>query len=141
MSSRHWLIKEEPESYSWSDLVRDQRTEWTGIRNFQARNNLRAMQVGDQVLFYHTGKEKAVVGIAQVIRGAYADPSAKEEQWVAVDIKPVRKLDQPVTLAAMREEKDLAHLALIRQSRLSVVPLTPDEFSVIVRMGSKDGGK
>lgn len=133
-----WLVKQEPEAYSFDDLVRDGRTDWTGVRNFQARNNLRQMKVGDAVLFYHTGESKSVVGIAQVGKAAYPDPTANDEQWVAVDIKPVKPLKTAVSLAAMRDNPKLSSLLLIRQSRLSVMPITKDEFETIVMMG---GGK
>jgi len=133
-SSGHWLVKEEPEAYSFDDLVRDGRTDWTGVRNFQARNYLRQMKTGDVVLFYHSGESKSVVGIAQVVKAPYPDPTANDEQWVAVDIKPVEPLKQPVSLAAMRENPKLATLLLIRQSRLSVMPVSKAEFDVIVKM-------
>jgi predicted RNA-binding protein with PUA-like domain len=137
-----WLVKQEPEAYSWDDLVSDGRTDWTGVRNFQARNNLRQMKAGDPVLFYHSGESKSVVGIAQVAKAAYPDPTAADEQWVAVDIKPVKPLKQAVPLAAMREHPKLANLLLIRQSRLSVVPLSKAEFETIVEMGAgKSAGK
>src|SRR5438477_6819120 len=96
-ASRYWIVKQEPEAYSWSNLVRDGRTDWTGVRNFQARNNLRAMRVGDNVLFYHSGTGKCVVGIAQVAKAAYPDATADDPQWVAVDIRPVKPLKEPVT--------------------------------------------
>ena len=133
-SSGHWLVKQEPEAYSFDDLVRDGRTDWTGVRNFQARNYLRQMKTGDVVLFYHSGESKSVVGIAQVVKAPYPDPTANDEQWVAVDIKPVEPLKQPVSLAAMRENPKLATLLLIRQSRLSVMPVSKAEFDVIVKM-------
>ena len=133
-SSGYWLVKQEPEAYSFDDLVRDGRTDWTGVRNFQARNNLRQMKSGDAVLFYHSGESKSVVGIAQVAKAAYPDPTANDEQWAAVDIKPVKPLKQPVSLAAMRENPKLATLLLIRQSRLSVMPVSKAEFDVIVKM-------
>jgi predicted RNA-binding protein with PUA-like domain len=133
-SSGHWLVKQEPEAYSFDDLVRDGRTDWTGVRNFQARNYLRQMKTGDVVLFYHSGESKSVVGIAQVVKAPYPDPTANDEQWVAVDIKPVKPLKQPVSLAAMRENPRLATLLLIRQSRLSVMPVSKAEFDVIVKM-------
>jgi predicted RNA-binding protein with PUA-like domain len=133
-SSGHWLVKQEPEAYSFDDLVRDGRTDWTGVRNFQARNYLRQMKTGDVVLFYHSGESKSVVGIAQVVKAPYPDPTANDEQWVAVDIKPVKPLKQPVSLAAMRENPKLATLLLIRQSRLSVMPVSKAEFDVIVKM-------
>ena len=133
-----WLVKQEPETYSWDDLVRDGHTDWTGVRNFQARNNLRQMKVGDAVLFYHSGASKSVVGIAEVARAGYPDPTADNAQWIAVDIKPLKPLKEPVTLAAMRDNPKLANFLLIRQSRLSVMPATKDEFETIVGMG---GGK
>ena len=99
------MVKQEPETYSWSDFANDGRTDWTGVRNYQARNNLREMKTGDRVLFYHSGKEKAVVGLAEVVKGAYADPTASEGEWVAVDLKPVKALKNPVPLAAIRYDK------------------------------------
>jgi predicted RNA-binding protein with PUA-like domain len=134
-TSGYWLVKQEPEGYSWDDLVRDRGTEWTGVRNFQARNNLRQMKVGDRVLFYHSGEQKAVVGIAQVAKAAYPDPSADEDQWVAVDIKPVKPLREPVPLAAIRIHPKLNNILLVRQSRLSVMPVTKEEFETIVATG------
>ena len=130
------MVKQEPETYSWDDFVKDGRTDWTGVRNYQARNNLREMKVGDSVLFYHSGKGKEVVGVAEVAKGAYADPTADDAQWVAVDLKPLKPLSVPVPLAAIRYDKRLAQLPLIRQSQLSVMPLTKDEFEVILAMGS-----
>lgn len=131
----YWMVKQEPETYSWDDFVKDGQTDWSGVRNYQARNNLRAMKAGDRVLFYHSGKDKAVVGIAEVTRAAYADPTADDEQWVAVDLKPVKRLKNPVPLAAIRYDKRLSELPLIRQSQLSVMPLTKDEFETIVSTG------
>ena len=130
-----WLVKQEPETYSWSDFVGDGRTDWTGVRNYQARNNLREMKTGERVLFYHSGKEKAVVGLAEVVKGAYQDPTADDPQWVAVDLEPTRALKNPVPLAAIRYNKRLSQLPLIRQSQLSVMSLTKDEFDIIVSMG------
>src|SRR5438128_8591533 len=137
-ASGYWLVKQEPETYSWDDFVRDGRTDWTGVRNFQARNNLRQMKSGDRVLFYHSGKGKSVVGVAEVARAAYQDPTLKDPQWVAVDIKPVKTLHEPVPLASIRYHPRLSKLPLIRQSQLSVMPLTKEEFSVIVGMGSEN---
>src|SRR5438552_3915037 len=130
--SQYWLVKQEPEAYSWDDLVRDHGTEWTGVRNFQARNNLRQMKVGDRVLFYHSGEQKAVVGIAQVAKAAYSDPTSDEAQWVAVDIKPIKPLGASVPLTTMKAEAKLANMLLVRQSRLSVVSVTKEEFETIV---------
>jgi len=134
-----WLVKQEPESYSWDDFMRDGRTDWTGVRNFQARNNLRQMKPGDRVLFYHSGTGKCVVGIAEVVKAAYPDPTASDPQWVAVDLKPIKALKKPVPLASIRYHADLSDLPLIRQSQLSVMALTKEEFETIVAMG--DGKK
>lgn len=131
-----WMVKQEPETYSWDDFVRDGRTDWTGVRNFQARNNLRNMKVGDRVLFYHSGTGKCVVGIAEVAKAAYPDPTANDPQWVAVDLKPLKPLKAEVPLASIRYNPKLSNLPLIRQSQLSVMPLTKDEFDVIVKMGT-----
>src|SRR5438874_5033911 len=136
-----WLVKQEPESYSWDDLVRDGRTDWTGVRNFQARNNLRQMKVGDRVLFYHSGTGKCVVGIAEVAKAAYPDPSVDDPQWAAVDIKPVKPLKEPVPLASIRYNPKLSNLPLIRQSQLSVMSLTKEEFETIVGMGTAKKAK
>jgi len=135
-SSGLWLVKQEPETYSWDDFVHDGRTDWTGVRNFQARNNLKQMKLGDRVLFYHSGTGKCVVGIAEVAKAAYPDPTANDPQWVAVDIKPMKALKEAVPLAAIRYTAKLANLPLIRQSQLSVMPLTREEFDTIVAMGS-----
>ncbi|HVS83732.1 MAG TPA: EVE domain-containing protein [Pyrinomonadaceae bacterium] len=136
-ASQYWLVKQEPEGYSWDDLVRERGTEWTGVRNFQARNNLRQMKVGDRVLFYHSGEQKAVVGVAQVAKAPYPDPTADEAQWVAVDIKPLKPLREPVPLTAIRAQPKLSNLSLIRQSRLSVMPVTKEEFETIVALGER----
>lgn len=134
-NSGYWMVKQEPETYSWDDFVNDGKTDWTGVRNYQARNNLREMKTGERVLFYHSGKDKAVVGLAEVVKSAYPDPTANDEQWVAVDLKPVRRLKNPVPLATIRYDKRLAELPLIRQSQLSVMPLSKDEFDIIVATG------
>jgi predicted RNA-binding protein with PUA-like domain len=131
-----WLVKQEPETYSWDDFVRDGRTDWTGVRNFQARNNLRQMKVGDRVLFYHSGTGKCVVGIAEVAKAAYPDPTADDSQWVAVDLKPLKPLTEVVPLAAIRYHANLGNLPVIRQSQLSVMPLTKEEFETIVTMSA-----
>jgi len=139
--SGFWLVKQEPETYSWDDLVRDGRTEWTGVRNFQARNNLRQMKVGDRVLFYHSGSGKCVIGIAEVAKAAYPDPTADDPQWIAVDLKPVKPLKECVTLEAVKSNQKLSNMLLVRQSRLSVMPVTKEEFETIVRMASGRKGK
>jgi predicted RNA-binding protein with PUA-like domain len=130
-----WLVKQEPETYSWSDFVSDGKTDWTGVRSYQARNNLREMKAGDRVLFYHSGKDKAVVGVAEVLKTAYPDPTADDGEWVAVDLKPVKALKNAVPLAAIRYDKRLSQLPLIRQSQLSVMSLTKDEFDIILASG------
>jgi predicted RNA-binding protein with PUA-like domain len=130
-----WLVKQEPSDYSWSDFVADGGTSWTGVRNFAARNNLRRMAKGDQVLFYHSGEEKSVVGIAKVTRTAYRDTTAKEGDWSAVDLAPVKALPKPVTLREIKAKPQLKQIALVRQSRLSVMPLGKKEFELILRMG------
>ena len=137
----HWMVKQEPETYSWTDFVKDGKTDWTGVRNYQARNNLREMKTGERVLFYHSGKDKAVVGLAEVVKSAYPDPTADDEQWVAVDLKPIKALKNPVPLAAIRYDKRLSQLPLIRQSQLSVMSLTKDEFDIIVATGDGKSGK
>jgi predicted RNA-binding protein with PUA-like domain len=133
-SGNYWLVKQEPETYSWEDLKRDGRTAWTGVRNYQARNNLREMKAGDLVLFYHSGKAKAVVGIAQVAKGPYAEITPDKGEWTAIDIKPVKALPRPVTLAAIRANARLGEVPLIRHTRLSVMPLKKKEFEAIVEM-------
>src|SRR5688572_13579705 len=129
-----WLVKQEPSAYSWDDLVKDGRTAWTGVRNFQARNHLRTMAVGDLVLFYHSVVGKAVVGIARVVRDAYPDPTATGEGWVCVDLAPVRPLPKPVTLEQIKAAPGLEDLPLLRQARLSVQPLTAEQFEAIIEL-------
>ena len=131
-----WLVKQEPSSYSWSDFVGEGQTSWTGVRNYSARNNLRKMRKGDEVLFYHSGEDKAVVGIAKVIRTAYPDSTAKEGDWSTVDLAPVKPLHRPVTLHEIKRRAPLKQIALVRQSRLSVMPLAEPEFREIVKMAS-----
>ena len=132
-----WLVKQEPSSYSWSDFVADRETSWTGVRNFTARNNLRKMQKGDEVLFYHSGDEKAVVGIAKVTRTAYPDSTAKEGDWSTVDLAAVRPLSRPVTLREIKANSRLKGIPLVRLPRLSVMPLEKSEFWHIVDMGGE----
>jgi len=128
-----WLMKSEPESYSWADLVRDGGTEWDGVRNNAARLHLKAMKAGDEAFFYHSMSDKAVVGIMKITRGAEPDPKAPE--WVRVRVEPIRKLARPVTLAEIKAEPRLAKMELIRQSRLSVAPVRDDEWKLILEMG------
>jgi predicted RNA-binding protein with PUA-like domain len=126
------MVKQEPDAYSWDDFVKDGATDWTGVRNFQARNNLKAMKKGDKVLFYHSNVGKEVVGIATVSKPAFPDPT--DEKWVAVELKPSKPLKKPVTLAQIKENLALAEIKLVRQSQLSVMPLTSDEFNEILSM-------
>ncbi len=133
---KFWLVKSEPSAYSWADLVSDKTTSWTGVRNFTARNNLRAMQKGDTVLFYHSVTEKAIVGLAEVARTAYPDPTAQEGDWSAVELVAKKALRRPVTLDEIKRSGPLKEMALLRLSRLSVQPVTAAEFAEIVRLAS-----
>lgn len=133
---QYWLVKQEPDEYSWAQFVRDRGTAWTGVRNFQARNYLRAMKRGDRVLFYHSGSEKAVVGLARVSRTAYPDPTAREGDWCGVDLAPVRPLAAPLSLDAIKAEPWLKDIPLVKQARLSVMPLTPAQFNRILELGN-----
>ena len=130
----HWLIKSEPEVFSIADLGRVRREPWTGVRNYQARNNLRAMKRGDLALYYHSGAEKQIVGLARVAREAYADPTAEAGDWSAVDLKPVQTLELPVTLAAIKRDALLRILPLATNSRLSVSPVTPQQFERLLAL-------
>ena len=132
---QYWLVKQEPEKYPWAQFVEDKGTYWDGVRNYQARNNLRAMKEGDLVLYYHSVSEKAVVGIASVTTEAYPDPTAKEGDWSVVDLKPLKAITEPVTLDQIKTDPKLSEVALIKQSRLSVMPLRVDEFKRILLLG------
>jgi len=134
MKHQHWLVKQEPESYSWDDFVRDKTTDWTGVRSYAARLHLNGMRPGDPVLFYASGEPKSVVGIAEVTKAAFPDTTADEPGWVAVELKAVRPLPRPVTLAEIKAVPALAQIALVRQGRLSVMPLAAEEFERIVKM-------
>lgn len=136
MAKQYWLVKSEPFKYSWEQFNKDGQTFWDGVRNYQARNNLRNMSVGDQVLFYHSNEGLCVVGIAEVVTSAYQDPTTEDSNWVVVDLKPIKALKKPVSLKEMKEEPELENLSLIRQGRLSVCSVTPQEFKLIVKMGS-----
>ena len=131
---RHWLLKSEPSAYSWEQFLKDGRTEWSGVRNHQAAANLKAMTRGDRAFFYHSGEGKEIVGIAEIVEEAYPDPSDKEGRFVMVDVKPVEPVKAPVTLAAIKAERQLADFALVRQSRLSVVPVSAEEWRLICKM-------
>ena len=134
----HWLMKSEPESYSWDDLVRDGATEWDGVRNNAARLHLKAMKPGDEAFFYHSMSDKAVVGIMRIARAAAPDP--KDASWVSVRVEPVRPLPRPVTLAEIKAEKAFAQLPLVRQPRLSVMPLPKEAYERIVALGKRAAG-
>lgn len=136
MTTQYWLVKSEPESYAWSDLAHDRRTAWTGVRSFPARLHLKQMRPGDRVLFYESVTTKAVMGIAEVTKPAFLDPTADEPGWVAVELKSIAPLARPVSLAAIKQDRALAGIALLRQSRLSVSPLTAAAFQRIVSLGS-----
>ena len=124
----HWLVKSEPGTYSWETFVQDGRTAWTGVRNYTARNNLRAMKPGDPVFFYHSGEGKSVVGIARVVNAAYPDPTADEGDWSAVDLVPVKSASRPVALSQIKADKILREMKLVKLSRLSVAPVTREQF-------------
>ena len=128
----HWLLKTEPGSYSWSDLVKDKTTVWDGVRNFQARSNMKKMEKGDAVFVYHTGDEKAIVGQAQVTKSPYPDP--KDGDWVVVELSPGKALKKPVTLAQIKSDKRLSDMVLVRASRLSVQPVKPAEYDLILAL-------
>jgi predicted RNA-binding protein with PUA-like domain len=128
----HWLLKTEPGTYSWDDLVRDKKTGWDGVRNFQARNNLKAMKKGDQAFIYHSGEEKSIIGIAKITKEGFPDP--KDKDWVAVEIAPVKKLKNPVSLAQIKSDKRLSSMVLVKASRLSVQPVKEAEFSLIITL-------
>ena len=131
----HWLVKQEPDAYSWDQFVRDKGTSWTGVRNFQARNNLRAMKKGDEVFYYHSVTGKSVVGTARVVREAYGDPTAEDGDWSCVDLIPGQAFPTPVTLEEIKAEPALRDIALLRQSRLSVMPLTSAEAEMLCQLG------
>jgi predicted RNA-binding protein with PUA-like domain len=136
MTTQYWLVKQEPEAYAWETFLRDGRTTWEGVRNYQARIHLKAMQPGDRVFFYASGGPKSVIGIAEVLRAAFPDLTADAaEGWVAVELKPIKTLPHPVTLAQIKAEPTLKNIALVRQGRLSVMPLTPAEFARIGQLG------
>ncbi|HKO48017.1 MAG TPA: EVE domain-containing protein [Polyangiaceae bacterium] len=135
MATSHWLVKSEPFKYSWQKFVNDKKAVWDGVRNFEARNNLRAMKKGDLVLFYHSSEGKEVVGIASVAKEAYPDPTATEGDWSAVELTPKKALSEPVTLAQVKADKQLATFALVRKARISVIPATPAEFARVLELG------
>lgn len=138
MTTQYWLVKQEPEDYSWDDFVRDGTTAWTGVRNYAARNHLKAMRAGDEVFYYHSGDAKSIVGLAKVKRAAFPDPTADspDEGWVAVELSAGKPLPRPVTLAEVKADAALRDIALVRISRLSVQPVKPAEFARIMKLAS-----
>jgi predicted RNA-binding protein with PUA-like domain len=135
MTMQYWLVKQEPEAYSWETFLKDKKTSWDGVRNFQARNNLRAMKVGDPVLFYASVTTKAVQGLAEVARSAYPDPTADEGDWSSVELRAKQTLPRAVTLDQIKADPALANMALLKQSRLSVTPLTKTEYQRLLKLG------
>jgi predicted RNA-binding protein with PUA-like domain len=133
----YWLVKSEPSAYSWEQLEKDKQTEWTGVRNYAARNHLKAMKKGDEVFFYHSNEGLEIVGIAKVAKEAYQDPTTEEAAWVCVDLKPYKKLKKPVALEAIKKEKRLKDMALVRIGRLSVQPVTEKEYDVILELAGE----
>ena len=131
----HWLLKTEPATFSWSDLLRDKKATWDGVRNFQARKNLRELKKGDRAFIYHTGDEKAIIGISTIVKEAYPEPKAPD--WVAVDLVPEKALKNPVTLARIKQDKSLQKMVLVRAARLSVQPVTKEEFDHILEISTK----
>ena len=131
---KHWLVKSEPYKYSWQDLLKDKWTYWDGVRNYQARNNLKEMKTGDLVLYYHSNEGKEIVGVSEIIKEYYQDPTTDDERWVVVDLKPVKTLDNPVTLKQIKDEPKLKDIALIKQSRLSVMPIKKKEYDIILSL-------
>lgn len=134
---QYWLVKSEPFKYSWEKFNQDGRTFWDGVRNFQARNNLRGMKQDDLVLFYHSNEGKEVVGIAKVVKEAYQDPTTEDPNWVVVDLSPVESLKKTVTLEQIKADEQLKNIGLVRQGRLSVISLKPEEFDRIIQLGSE----
>jgi predicted RNA-binding protein with PUA-like domain len=132
----YWLVKQEPSTYSFDDFQKEKKTDWTGVRNYMARNFLRDMKKGDSVLFYHSGDEKAVVGFATVSKAAFADPTADDDAWVAVELKAGKKFKQPVPLVEIKKEPKLANMLLVKNSRISVMSVTEDEYDQVVAMGN-----
>jgi len=134
-AAHYWLVKSEPNKYSWDQFVVDKSTYWDGVRNYQARNYLAEMKVGDLTLYYHSNEGKEVVGVAKVTRTAYPDPTTRDERWVVVDLAPVKPLGEPVSLKRIKDDPKLADVALVRQSRLSVMPITGPHFRRILTLG------
>lgn len=130
----YWLVKSEPSVYSWDQLKKDKKTFWNGVRNYAARNNMRDMKKGDEVLYYHSNEGMEIVGIATVVKEAYQDPTTEDKNWVVVDLKPLKKLAHPVTLVSVKKEPKLANMELVKNSRLSVQKVTPEEWKIVMQM-------
>ena len=139
MTKKYWLVKSEPSTWSWEDQVQSKIDMWDGVRNYQARNNLMKMKKGDHCFFYHSVHEKSIVGIVEVYKEHYPDPTDKSQRFVAIDVKALKKLKYPVTLDRIKRNNKLQNMPLIKQSRLSVMPLTNDEFDEIIKLSNKDG--
>ena len=135
MPPKHWLMKSEPNKYSWDEFVKDGRTYWDGVRNYEARNNMQAMKKGDLVLYYHSNLGKEVVGVAKIVGESYPDPTTEDDRWVVVDLSPVVELNEPVTLAQVKADPKLTEMQLVTRGRLSVVPVTAAEFKYILKLG------
>ena len=133
----YWLVKSEPTTYSWDDLVKEKQTCWSGVRNYAARLHLRAMKKGDKVFFYHSNEGIEIVGIAKVVKEFYSDPTIEDDRWVAVDLKPHKKLKNPVTLETIKKDRRLANMALVRIGRLSVQPVSNEEWKVVMEMAGE----
>ena len=133
---KYWLVKSEPFKYSWDQLVKDKKTVWDGVRNYAARNHLKAMKKNDEVFFYHSNEGMEIVGIAKVAKEFYQDPTTNEEAWVSVDLKPYKKLKNPVSLDVIKKDKRLANMALVRIGRLSVQPVTDEEYKIIIEFAN-----
>lgn len=134
----YWLVKSDPDSYSWDDLVKDKKTPWDGVRNYQARNFMKEMENGDKVFVYHSLTTKSVVGIAEVTKEQFQDPTTEDERWIAVELTALESLETPVSLKEIKKKSKLENIALIKQSRLSVMPLTETEFNTIIEMSERD---
>ena len=133
---KYWLLKSEPNTWSWNDQVNEGASMWDGVRNYQARNNLKKMKIHDYCFFYHSVNEKSIVGIVEVVKTYYPDPTDKERKFVVVDVKPIKKLDNPVSLKQIKENKKLQNIALVKQSRLSVMPIEKKEWDIIIKLSN-----
>ncbi len=135
MARGYWLMKSEPFKYAWDQLVKDGKTYWDGVRNYEARNNMAAMKLGDLAFYYHSNEGKEIVGIAEIVGESYPDPTTDDDRWCVVDIAPIVPFTRPVTLAEIKADPELSEIGLVKRGRLSVVPLTPDEFRYVAKLG------